>query len=62
MDTCTDCHFTALFMYTSHGRPLCPKCNVHEIEAYKALITDIDDSLEASCEYLNDDVFELDFK
>ena len=36
-DECLDCGFKAVFLYTdTHGNPLCPKCDIEEIEDYKS--------------------------
>jgi len=63
MNTCTDCNFTALFMYLdAAGCPLCPKCSSQDIKAFKELTANLDDDLEGELESIdNDELEELNF-
>ena len=63
MNTCTDCNFTALFMYLdSAGCPLCPKCSQADIKAFKELTANLNDDLESEIEaFDNEELTELNF-
>ena len=63
MNTCTDCNFTAFFMYKDATNcHLCPICNQSDIQAFKDMISDIEDDLECNIENdLESDILELSF-
>lgn len=63
MNTCTDCNFTALFMYVdAAGCPLCPKCQADDIKAFKELLSELDDDLESESGTIdNEELTELNF-
>jgi len=63
MNTCTDCNFTALFMYLdAAGCPLCPKCSQADIKAFKELTANLDDDLEGELESIDsEEITELNF-
>jgi hypothetical protein len=64
MNTCTDCSFTAFFMYKDAANcPLCPKCNETDIKAFKELMSDLNDELESeNGESIDsDEITELNF-
>ena len=63
MNTCTDCNFTALFMYLdAAGCPLCPKCSQADIKAFKELTANLNDDLESEIEaFDNEELTELNF-
>ena len=64
MNVCPECNFTALFMYLdAAGCPLCPKCSQADIQAFKELTANLDDSLEGELDFIDneEELEELNF-